>query len=89
MKDFHLYKFLSNLLLKIFLIIKMNSLLLLELEADMSDMLRFKANYLRYKNRFSFYRRRNRLYQTYWFNEYMKQREYIRIKYDVVKLHNL
>jgi len=89
MKDFHLYKFLNNLLLKIFLIIKMDSLLLNELEADISNMMRLKANYLRYKNRFSFYRRRNRLYQTYWFNEYMKQREYIRTKYDVIKLLDL
>ena len=67
----------------------MDSLLLYELEADISNMMRLKANYLRYKNRFSFYRRRNRLYQTYWFNEYMKQREYIRTKYDVIKLLDL
>ena len=64
----------------------MDSLLLNELEADISNMMRLKANYLRYKNRFSFYRRRNRLYQTYWFNEYMKQREYIKNKYYVEKL---
>lgn len=67
----------------------MDSLLFYELEADISDMLRFKSNYLRYKNRFSFYRRRNKLYQVYWYNEYMKQREYIKNKYYVEKLHNL
>jgi len=67
----------------------MNDLLLLELEADISDMIRFRSNYYRYKNRFSFYRRRNRLYQMYWFNEYIKQREYIRRKYNIIKLHNL
>ena len=64
----------------------MDSLLLNELEADISNMMRLKANYLRYKNRFSFYRRRNKLYQVYWFNEYMKQREYIKNKYYVEKL---
>ncbi len=47
----------------------MNDLLLLELEADISDMIRFRSNYYRYKNRFSFYRRRNRLYQknNFWY----------------------
>lgn len=64
----------------------MDSLLLLELKNDISNMMRLEANYLRYKNRFSFYRRRNKLYQMYWFNEYIKQREYIRTKYYVEKL---
>lgn len=64
----------------------MDSLLLYELEADISNMMRLKANYLRYKNRFSFYKRRNKLYEFYWFNEYMKQREYIKNKYYIEKL---
>ena len=32
----------------------MNSLLYLELESDILDLLKFKSNYLKYKNRFSF-----------------------------------
>ena len=67
----------------------MNSLLYLELESDILDLLKFKSNYLKYKNRFSFFRRRNNLCRDFWFNEYIKQREYIRTKYYIIKLHNL
>lgn len=67
----------------------MDSLLLLELEVDVSEMIKYKSNYLRYKNRFSFYRRRNRLNQVYWFNQYIRKKEYIRNKYIVTKIHDL
>jgi hypothetical protein len=66
----------------------MKDLLLLELETDISDMIKFRTNYYSYKNRFSFFRKRNRLNQIYWFNEYIKQREYIRRKYNIIKIHN-
>ena len=50
----------------------MNSLLYLELESDILDLLKFKSNYLKYKNRFSFFRRRNNLCRDFWFNDKTK-----------------